>query len=72
MQLVLLTWARDTPDFLAVLIVLLTRLGYRWYPEYRVYEDYHEFYQEQYHADVRIYGQRDDSDTELHLFHGTV
>ena len=35
-----------------------------------VYEDYREFNQEQYHADVRIYDQRDDSDTELHLFHG--
>jgi hypothetical protein len=35
-----------------------------------VYEDYHEFNQEQYHADVRIYDQQNDSDTELHLFHG--
>jgi hypothetical protein len=56
--------------FPAVLIALLTRLGYHWYPEYMVYEDYREFNQEQYHADVRIYDQQDDSDTELHLFHG--
>jgi hypothetical protein len=69
-QLVLRTWAHDAPGFPAALIALLTRLGYRWYPEYMVYEDYHEFNQEQYHADVRIYDQRDDSDTELHLFHG--
>jgi hypothetical protein len=67
---VLRTWARGAPGFPAVLIALLTRLGYRWYPEYMVYEDYREFYQEEYHADVRIYDQRDDSDTELHLFHG--
>src|SRR6266566_9485191 len=69
-QLVLRTLARNVPGFPAVLTALLTRLGYRWYPEYLVYEDYREFNQEQYHADVRIYDQRDDSDTVLHLFHG--
>jgi hypothetical protein len=67
---VLRTWARGAPGFPAVLIALLTRRGYRWYPEYMVYEDYCEFNQEQYHADVHIYDQHDDSDTELHLFHG--
>jgi hypothetical protein len=35
-----------------------------------VYEDYREFNQEQYHPDVRIYDRQNDSDTELHLFHG--
>ena len=55
MQLVLRTSARSAPGFPAVLIALLTRLGYRWYPEYMVYEDYREFNQEQYHADVHIY-----------------
>ena len=69
-QLVLRTSARSAPGFPAVLIALLTRLGYRWYPEYMVYEDYREFNQEQYHADVRIFDQRDNSDTELHIFHG--
>src|SRR3989337_1884121 len=69
-QLVLRTCARGVPGFLAVLIALLTRLGYRWYPEYMVYEVYREFNQEQYYADVRIYDQQDDSDTELYLFHG--
>lgn len=69
-QLVLRTWASDVPGFPAVLIALLTRLGYRWYPEYMVYEDFREFNQEQYHADVRIFDQRDDSVTELHTFHG--
>ena len=54
-QLVLHTSARSAPGFPAILIALLTRLGYRWYPEYLVYEDYREFNQEQYHADVRIY-----------------
>ena len=69
-QLVLRTWACDATGFPAVLIALLTRLGYRWYPEYMVYEDFREFNQEQYHADVRIFDQRNDSDTELHIFHG--
>src|SRR3989337_1743277 len=69
-QRVLRTWARDAPGFPAVLIALLTRLGYRWYPEYMVYEVYREFNQEQYYANVRIYDQQDDSDTELHRFHG--
>ena len=35
-----------------------------------VYEDFHEFNQEQYHADVRIFDQRIDSNMELHIFHG--
>ena len=69
-QLVLRTSARSAPGFPAILIALLTRLGYRWYPEYMVYEDYREFNQEQYHVDVRIYDQSDDSETVLHLFHG--
>jgi hypothetical protein len=69
-QLVLRTWARDATGFPAILIALLTRLGYRWYPEYMVYEDYRKFNQEQYHADVRIFDQRDNSDSELHTFHG--
>jgi hypothetical protein len=56
--------------FPAILIALLTRLGYRWYLEYMVYEDFCEFNQEQYHADVRIFDERVDSDTELHTFHG--
>ena len=69
-QLVLRTWARDAAGFPAILIALLTRLGYRWYPEYMVYEDFREFNQEQYHTDVRIFDRRDDSVTELHTFHG--
>ena len=69
-QLVLRTWARDATGFPAILIALLSRLGYPWYPEYMVYEDFREFNQEQYHADVRIFDHREDSDTVLHTFHG--
>src|SRR3972149_6480845 len=69
-QLVLRTYARDVPGFPAVLIALLIRLRYRWCPEYMVYEVYREFNQEQYYAEVRIYDQQGDSDTELYRFHG--
>ena len=72
MQLVLRTWAREGAGFPAILITLMTRLGYRWYPEYMVYEDFHKFNQEQYHADVRIFDQLNDLDTELHIFQGII
>jgi hypothetical protein len=52
---VLQTYAHDVPGFPAILNDLLTRLGYRWYPEYTVFEDYGEFNQEQYHAVMIIY-----------------
>jgi hypothetical protein len=35
----------DATGFPSILVDLLTRLGYRWYPEYTVYEDYREFNQ---------------------------
>ena len=69
-QLVRLTMAVDATGFLAILVELLTRLGYSWYPEYAVYEDYCEFNQEQYHAEVCIFDRQNNSDTELHTFHG--
>ena len=69
-QLVRLTVARDATGFPAILVDLVTRLGYRWYPEYTVYEDYRECNQEQYHAVVRIFDRQNNSITELHTFHG--
>ena len=38
-QLVRMTAAVGVTGFPAILVNLLTRLGYRWYPEYSVYED---------------------------------
>ena len=35
----------------AVLVEMMTYLGYRWHPEYTVYEEYQDFNQEQYRAD---------------------
>ena len=69
-QLVCLTMAVDAPGFPAILINLLTRLGYRWYPEYTVYEDFRNFNQEQYQAVVVIWDRRDRSITELHTYCG--
>ena len=69
-QLVRQTVAAGVTGFPTILVHLLTRLGYCWYPEYSVYEDFGEFNQEQYHAVVRIYDRQDRSITELHTFHG--
>jgi len=62
--------AINATGFPAILVDLLTRLGYRWYPKYTVYEDYREFNQEQYHAVVHIFDRQNNSITELHTFHG--
>src|SRR6266566_7176601 len=69
-QVVRLTLAHDTTGFPAILINLLIRLGYHWYPAYTVYEDYHEFNQEQYEAEMVIWDRQDLSITELHTFRG--
>nr|XP_040256468.1 formin-like protein 15 [Aegilops tauschii subsp. strangulata] len=49
-QILRQTMVVDAIGFPAILVHLLTRLGYRWYPEYIFYEDYREFSQEQYRA----------------------
>src|SRR3989337_4413554 len=62
--------ALDATGFPAILVDILTKLGYRWYPKYTIYEDYREFNQEQYRAVVRIFDRQNISITELHTFHG--
>ena len=69
-QIVRYTIANATIGFPAILVRLMTRLGYRWYPEYYVYEEYGEFNQEQYLAIVRIWSREDRSIRELHTFEG--
>ena len=69
-QLVRQTTAVGVTGFPAILVNLLTRLGYRWHPEYSVYEDFHEFNQGQYHAVVRIYDQVANSTIVLHIAQG--
>src|SRR4051812_657251 len=39
----------------AKLIEMMSYVGYRWYPEYTVEEQFHDFNQTQYHCIVRIY-----------------
>ena len=54
----------------AVLAEMMTYLGYRWHPEYTVYEEYQDFNQEQYRAIVHLYSREYDSTTVLHTSHG--
>ncbi|KAI5017303.1 hypothetical protein ZWY2020_042191, partial [Hordeum vulgare] len=60
----------ETTGFPVILVDLWTRLGYRWYPEYTVYEDFREFNQYQYPAEVRIFNQTTNSTPERHIFCG--
>ncbi len=69
-QHVRLTQATETTGFPAILVDLLTRLGYRWYPEYTVFEDFREYNQYQYQAEVRIFDQRGGETLERHVFCG--
>src|SRR3954462_8026722 len=39
----------------ATLIEMMSFVGYRWYPEYTVEEQFREFNQTQYHCILRIY-----------------
>ena len=64
-QMVRYTVANATTGFPAILVRMLTRLGYRWYPEYYVFEEYAEFNQEQYLAVVHIWSREDRSIREL-------
>ena len=54
----------------AVLADMMTYLGYRWHPEYTVYEEYQDFNQDQYRAIVHLYSQEYDSTTVMHTAHG--
>ena len=54
----------------AVLAEMMTYLGYRWHPEYTIYEEYQDFNQEQYRAIVHLYSREYDSTTVLHTAHG--
>ena len=54
----------------AVLVELLTGLGFCWHPEYTVYEEFHDFNQEQCHAKVCIFSPEEHSTTVLHTANG--
>ena len=53
----------------AVLAEMMTYLGYRWHPEYSVYEEYQDYNQEQYRAIVHLYSWEYDSTTVLYTAH---
>ena len=48
----------------------MTYLGYRWHPEFTVYEEFQDFNQEQYRAIVHLYSREYDSTTVLRTTHG--
>ena len=69
-QVVRHTTAIGASESPAVLAEMMTYLGYRWHPEYTVYEEYQDFNQEQYRAIVHLYSREYDSTTMLHTAHG--
>src|SRR4051812_44260054 len=54
-QIVRLTRCIDVRGHLATLIEMMSFLGYRWYPEYTIEEQFCNFNQTQYHCIIRIY-----------------
>jgi hypothetical protein len=69
-QIVRHTMAIGATGFPDILVDLLTTLGYRWYPQYTVWELFREFNQELYRAVVRIYDRSNHSTNLLHTFDG--
>src|SRR3954469_17252838 len=54
-QIVRLTRCIGVRGHPATLIEMMSFVGYRWYPEYTVEEQFRDFNQTQYHCIVRIY-----------------
>src|SRR3954469_6656414 len=54
-QIVRLTRCIGVRGHPAMLIDMMSFMGYRWYPEYTVEEQFRDFNQTQYHCTVRIY-----------------
>src|SRR3954470_10486033 len=54
-QIVRLTRCIIVSGHPAKLIEMMSFVGYRWYPEYTVEEQFRDFNQTQYHCIVRIY-----------------
>src|SRR3954452_16082733 len=54
-QIVHLTRCIGVRGHPATLIEMMSFVGYRWYPEYTVEEQFRDFNQTQYHCIVRIY-----------------
>jgi hypothetical protein len=53
-QVVRMTRCRGVPGFPALLAAALSSQGCPWYPEYFVYEEYHDYDQGQFMCQVRV------------------
>ena len=69
-QIVRLTRCLDVRGHPATLIEMMSYVGYRWYPEYTVKEQFHDFNQTQYHCIVRIYPHHNGVTQPIHFGHG--
>src|SRR3954464_1060918 len=54
----------------ATLIEMMSYVGYRWYPEYTVEEQFHDFNQTQFHCIVKIYPHHTGVTQPIHFGHG--
>ena len=69
-QVVRLTRCLDVPGHTGMLVQLMVKSGYRWYPEYTVEEQFRDFNQSQYLCTVRIYPSYPGATEPLHCSYG--
>ena len=69
-QVVRLTRCIDVPGHTAMLVRVMIEMGYRWYPEYTVEEQFRDFNQSQYFCTVRIFPSYPGSTEPLHCSYG--
>ena len=69
-QVVRLTRCLDVPGHTAMLVRVMIEMGYRWYPEYTVEEQFRDFNQSQYFCTVRIFPSYPGSTEPLHCSYG--
>ena len=69
-QVVRLTRCLDVPGHTAMLVRVMIEMGYRWYPEYTVEEQFRDFNQSQYFCTVRIFPSYPGATEPLHCSYG--
>ena len=69
-QVVRLTRCLDVPGHTAMLVGVMVEIGYQWYPEYTVEEQFRDFNQSQYLCTVRIYPSYPGATEPLHCSYG--
>ena len=69
-QIVRLTRCLDVRGHPATLIEMMSYVGYQWYPEYTIVEQFRNFNQTQYHCIVRIYPHHNGVNQPIHFGHG--